>query len=55
MEDDRDSRTTFRIQDDLDVSRADYDGAGRPVKTTDAALSNGFQIVQPYTSRGHNL
>src|SRR5204863_2193957 len=30
---DRESRVTFRIQDDLDVSRVDYDGAGRVVKT----------------------
>jgi RHS repeat-associated protein len=39
---DRESRRTFRIQDDLDVSRTDYDGTGRVVKTTDDALSNGF-------------
>jgi RHS repeat-associated protein len=39
---DREGRGTFRIQDDLDVSRMDYDGVGRVVRTTDDALSNGF-------------
>jgi len=39
---DRESRVTFQIQDDLNVSRTDYDGASRVVKTTDDALSTGF-------------
>ena len=39
---DRESRVTFTIQDDLDVSRADYDGESRTLKSMDDALSNGF-------------
>jgi hypothetical protein len=32
---DRERRATFHVQDDLDVSRTDYDGVGRTIKTTD--------------------
>jgi RHS repeat-associated protein len=34
---DRDSRSTFRVQDDLDTSRTFYDGVGRVIETVDAA------------------
>ena len=40
---DRNGRTTFAIQDDLDSIRVDYDGIGRVVKTTDSAIDSGFR------------
>lgn len=39
---DRAGRVAFTVQDDLDTYRSFYDGAGRVIKTSDSALSNGF-------------
>jgi RHS repeat-associated protein len=39
---DRDSRTTFTIEDDLSTTRTFYDGAGRVIETEDSALNNGY-------------
>jgi len=39
---DRNSRVTFRVEDDLVNHRTEYDGANRAVRTTDSALSTGY-------------
>ena len=39
---DRDSRVAFTVDDALHTRGTQYDGAGRVIKTTDSALSNGF-------------
>ena len=36
---DRDSRATFRVEDDTNTSRTYYDGIGRPIQTVDAAMN----------------
>jgi RHS repeat-associated protein len=41
---DRVSRVTFTVQDDLDVRRTFYDGAGRVIESRDSALNNGFSM-----------
>ncbi|MBN1560378.1 RHS repeat-associated core domain-containing protein [candidate division KSB1 bacterium] len=39
---DKKGRVTFRVTDDLGVTRTYYDGADRVIKTVDSALDNGW-------------
>lgn len=54
---DRQSRTTFAVQDDLDTYRTDHDGASRVIKTTDSALDNGFafSVFDPAAISGNTV